>query len=177
MTYDEKKSLYESIMKDVAKVVKQKIDEGSWDVGSRPRYVSDARPGTFEALDELIDDYISFFGKNRKGLFIKISDPDLSFPIFNLFECHYKNETLPVYLSSKEDFDALGRYELPGKKYIFAVIDHFDKVEKDAYPTILKLVAGNYENTNVLTPIVIISTFIPDDNAFMKRFRVFELKY
>lgn len=82
MTYNEKKSLYESIMKDVAKTVKRQINEAG--VASFAP-ISDSKNISFRELYKLISNYFTSANiKERKGIYVESSNEDIQFAALNV---------------------------------------------------------------------------------------------
>lgn len=110
MTYNEKKSLYESIMKDVAKTVKRQINEAGV-VSFAP--ISDSKNISFRELYKLISNYFTSANiKERKGIYVESSNEDIQFAALNVILKALGERK--VYRMSVAGFaDSFRTFELP----------------------------------------------------------------
>lgn len=175
MTYNEKKSLYESIMKDVAMTVKRKINEAG--VAPLIQQVG------YEQLYRLLKDAFLFSDdkKKRKGIIIKMpkntnGEPNfvLKLIIEHIFE---KRMIIGCGLNDDEFVRDFGKY-INKSVYHAIVFDDVEYANPKMVSLICNLADGRYNDEIILEPVIVIGTDISAFEAtpIKQRFSIFELK-
>lgn len=176
MTYNEKKSLYESIMKDVAKTVKRQINEA----GVLPfESVSDGMNVSFRQLYKVMNRYSDRMYEGR-GIYVKSSDEDIQFAAMSVILKALKN--FRVYHMSVSGMDANDFRNLNFNdlnKYDFIIIDDLSYAQKSALPALLNLVDGGINEKKFLPNVIIMNCGSVGElpTTFKQRFLCYKLDY
>ena len=165
MTYNEKKSLYESIMKVVAKTVKRQINEAG--VAPLTPISKSVSLKSFRQLYKIMSNYSSPSNQyGREGFYVESSDEDIQFAAMAVILKALKN--FKVYHMSvagmdANDFRNLNFNDL--NKYDFIIIDDLSYAQKSAIPALLNLVDGGINDKKFLPKVIIMSC----DSVYLKK--------
>ena len=177
MTYNEKKSLYESIMKDVAKTVKRQINEAG--IASLTP-ISDSKNISFRELYKIISNYSTSSNNGRKGVYVESSDEDIQFAAMTVILKalkNYKVYRMSVAGIDADDFRNFNFDDL--NKYRFIIIDDVSYAQKSAIPTLLNLADGRINDKKILPKVILMSTGSKDEmpTPIIQRFISLKLNY
>ena len=178
MTYNEKKSLYESIMKDVAKTVKRQINEA--DVAPLSS-ISDGMNISFRQLYKIMSDYSTPSNKyGRKGIYVTSSDEDIQFAAMSVILKALKN--FKVYRMSVSGMDANDFRNLNFNnlnKYDFIIIDDLSYAQNSAISALMNLVDGGINEKKFLPKVIIMNCGSVGElpTPFIQRFLFYKLDY
>ena len=176
MTHNEKKSLYESIMKETAKAVKRMINESDESNNKLTNYQT-YKIG-FGAIEHFINHTKEILSKEnvKKGLFIKVSCDDLIIAIMNMF-------TDKNLSTDSNDFERTVDKVLSGnylwQKNYFLVLD-FEKYKKEDWEILANIADGRIQDKRIYTIPVIVTDKLQFERLpepIKQRFYSLELKY
>ena len=176
MTYNEKKSLYESIMRDVAKTVKRQINEA----GVLPlSSVSNGKNISFRQLYKIMNKYSDEMYEGR-GIYVTSSDEDIQFAAMSVILKALKN--FRVYRMSVSGMDANDFRNLNFNdlnKYDFIIIDDLSYAQKSALQALLNLVDGGINEKKFLPKVIIMNCGSVGElpTPFIQRFLFYKLDY
>ena len=176
MTYNEKRSLYESIMEDVAKTVKRQINEaGVLPLGSVP----DGMNVSFSQLYKVMKRFSDRMYEGR-GIFVTSSDEDIQFAATTVILKALRN--FKVYHMSVSGMDAndfrnLNYNDL--NKYDFIIIDDLSYAQNSTLSALLNLVDGGINEKKFLPKVIIMNCGSVGElpTPFTQRFLFYKLNY
>lgn len=180
MTYNEKRSLYESIMKDVAKTVKRQINEA----GIAPlSSVSDGKNVSFRQLYKEIYKAMNKYSDRMyegRGVFVTSSDEDIQFAATTVILKalkYFKVYHMSVAGMDANDFRNLNFNDL--NKYDFIIIDDLSYAQNSTLSELLNLFDGGINEKKFLPKVIIMNCGSVGElpTPFTQRFLFYKLNY
>ena len=167
MNYNEKKSLYESIMKEVAKTVKRQINEAAIQSLAPLNYYN------FKDSIYYINKLIKEQKNSNKGVFIELPDKleDLEMAYKYTFRSIFGEQILKISGTGLDSHDF--ESELDNiKKHRIVFIEDAENVKRDAWPLILNLIDGQIREEKFNCTVILCGTKNPmsEKNPIRQRF-------
>ena len=177
MTHNEKKSLYESIMKETAKAVKRMINESDESNNKLTNYQT--HKIGFGVIQHFVNQTKEILSKKnvKKGLFIKVSSDDLIIAIMHMFAD--KNVS-----TDSNDFERIVDKLSNSDSYLwqktYFLVLNFEKYKKEDWEILANIADGRIQDKRIYTIPVIVTDKLQFERLpepIKQRFYSLELKY